>query len=245
MPSETILILGGTREAADLAARLVAANPAARVVTSLAGRTREPAPIASELRVGGFGGVEGLAAWMKDNRVTALIDATHPFAEVISGNAAQAAAMTGIPLLQLARPAWTREPGDLWTEVESLDLAAEALPTGAVALLALGRQYLAPFAARTDCHFIVRMVDPPETPLPFAAEIVLGKPSTDPHEEAALFRRYALTHLVCRNSGGVGAYAKIVAARGLALPVIMIGRPKISDGRAYATVDLLLAALSD
>lgn len=245
MLSETILILGGTREAVELAARLVAAKPGARVVTSLAGRTREPAPVAGALRVGGFGGVEGLAAWLGDKSVTALIDATHPFAETISSNAAAAAAATGIPLLRLARPAWSREPGDSWTEVESLSAAAEALPMGAVVLLALGRQYLAPFAARTDCRFIVRMVDPPETPLPFAADLVLGKPSTDPAEEAALFRRHALTHLVCRNSGGAGAYAKIVAARDLALPVIMVGRPKNSDGRAFATVDLLLAALSD
>lgn len=245
MPSETILILGGTREAAELAARLVAAKPGARVITSLAGRTREPAPVAGEVRSGGFGGIDGLAKWLTDNRVTTLIDATHPFAETISGNAAAAAAMSGISLLRLARPVWSREPRDLWAEVDSLDAAAAALTVGAVALLALGRQYLAPFAARTDCRFIVRMVDPPEVPLPFAADLVLGKPSTDPHEEAALFRRHGLTHLVCRNSGGAGAYAKIVAARDLALPVIMVGRPKNSDGSAFATVDLLLAALSE
>lgn len=244
MRAETILILGGTREAAELAARLVSAKPAARIVTSLAGRTKEPAPLAGETRAGGFGGAEGLAAWLREHRATALVDATHPFAETISRNAASAALAAGVPLLRLARPAWTRVPGDDWREVASLDAAAAALAPGAVALLALGRQHLAPFAPRRDCRFVVRMVDPPGTPLPFPAELVLGRPSADPAEEAALLSQRGVGVIVCRNSGGDGAYAKIVAARSLRLPVIMVARPDDGNGKSFATVEAVLDAMA-
>jgi Precorrin-6x reductase len=243
VPSETILVLGGTREAAELADRLVAARPDARIVTSLAGRTRDPAAIAGEVRSGGFGGANGLAAWMRENAVTTLIDASHPFATAISANAARAAEIASVPRLRLVRPAWTAEAGDLWKPVPTLDAAAAALPSGAVALLALGRQHLAPFAARTDCRFVVRSVDAPQPPLPFAAGLLLGKPSTDPDEEAALFQRLDVSHLVCRNSGGAGAHAKIVAARRLALPVVMIERPPLPEGAVHGTVEQVLAAI--
>lgn len=221
---EKILILGGTAEAADLAARLVAEGKV-DVLTSLAGRTANPAPIAGAIRIGGFGGPEGLARFIAENRIDRVIDATHPFATRISENARLACERTGIPLERLDRPSWVRDDKDRWIEVDTLEEAAAALPDGACAFLALGRQYLSAFEKRDDCHFVIRMVDPPEKTLGFRHfELILGKPSGDPRLEAELLKQYRITHLVCRNSGGNAGYGKILAARELALPVVLIRR---------------------
>ena len=221
--TEIVLILGGTREAAELAAELAAAHPDWRIITSLAGRTKEPAPVAGETRIGGFGGAEGLAAYIRTEGVTRLIDATHPFATQISANARAAADMTGVPLEVRTREPWQRQPGDLWTEVSSLEQACDAVPAGARVLLALGSQHIALFAARADVHFLVRMVDKPETPLPLPDHTLrIGKPGNTAAEETELLKTHAITHIVCRNSGGDGAYAKIEAARQLQLPVIVV-----------------------
>ena len=219
---EKILILGGTREAAKLAAELVAAGH--DVTTSLAGRTREPAPLAGRTRIGGFGGAHGLAAFLKSQRFDRLIDATHPFARQISENASAAADIAGIPLETHRRPPWQKQPGDDWAEVASLKQACDAIPSGARVLLALGSQHIAVFAERADVHFVVRMVDPPDSPPALPDHVlVLGKPGNAAAEEQ-LLRDHAITHIVCRNSGGDGAYTKIEAARRLGLPVIMIAR---------------------
>jgi precorrin-6A/cobalt-precorrin-6A reductase len=127
-PPETILILGGTREAAALARELVAAKPDARIITSLAGRTKEPAPLAGEVRTGGFGGVDGLVRYLQENQVTRLVDATHPFARQISANAVEAASIAGVPLEIRTRKPWSRQPGDTWIEVETLEQARDAIP---------------------------------------------------------------------------------------------------------------------
>jgi precorrin-6A/cobalt-precorrin-6A reductase len=218
-----ILILGGTREAAGLADRLVAEGN--DVMTSLAGRTKEPAPLAGKVRTGGFGGAEGLAVFLKEGGYDLLIDATHPFAKRISANAQKAAELAGVELEVWERSPWVREAGDSWIEVATLEAARDAIPPGARVLLALGSQHIAPFAARGDVHFVVRMVDRPESPLALPDHaLVLGKPRTTAEEEAELLTQYAITHLVCRNSGGTGAHAKIVAARNLGLPVIIVSR---------------------
>jgi precorrin-6A/cobalt-precorrin-6A reductase len=222
---EIILILGGTREAAELAAELVAANPQARIITSLAGRTREPAPVSGDVRSGGFGGVDGLARYLRQTGVTRLIDATHPFARRISANARTAAGIAGVPLeIQTRRP-WPRQSGDIWIEVETLEAARDAIPARARVLLALGSQHIGLFATRDDVHFVVRMIDPPETPLTLPDHtLVLGRPGGTAAVETMLLLAHSITHVVCRNSGGAAAYAKIEAARQLRLPVIMIAR---------------------
>ncbi|MCQ2003902.1 cobalt-precorrin-6A reductase [Rhizobium sp. NRK18] len=221
---DRILILGGTREAAALAETL---SKTADVTTSLAGRTREPAPLSGAVRSGGFGGIEGLARYLSENAITKVIDATHPFARTISANAVEACRRANVPLEVLTRPQWKELPGDDWTEVASIEAAVKALPAAARVLLALGRQHIEPFAARTDCHFVIRMVDPPEMPLSFTRhDLVLAKPSSDPDDEKRLMQHHRISHLVARNSGGDGAYAKIIAARDLGLPVIMISRIK-------------------
>lgn len=218
-----ILILGGTAEARERAARLVADGH--RVITSLAGRTTGPVLPEGEVRIGGFGGPEGLARYLTDNGIDRVVDATHPYAHSISENARLACAATGTPLEQLDRPVWSPEPDDNWIEVTTLEEAAAALPAGARVFLALGRQYLSAFESLRGRHLVVRMVDPPETPLAFASyELILGKPSSDPSKEQGLLETHGITHLVCRNSGGEAGYGKIVAARRLGIPVVMIGR---------------------
>lgn len=220
--SEVILILGGTKEAAELAENLVRQKPNARIISSLAGRTKEPAPVMGEVRIGGFGGAEGLAQFITQNSVTHLIDATHPFAKSISKNAAAAAAMTEIKLEVRQRQPWQMQAGDHWIEVADVERARDAIPHGARVLLALGSQHIAPFARRTDVHFLIRMVDEPKAPLPFESfTLELGKPGDLAHE-TALLKKQEITHIICRNSGGAGAYAKIEAARALKLPVILI-----------------------
>ena len=224
---EKILILGGTAEAAKLAVELVAAGH--DVTTSLAGRTREPVPVAGKTRIGGFGGADGLAQYLRVEKFGRLIDATHPFAQRISANAKRAAELAGIAFEQHVRPAWPRQPGDNWIEVSSLEQARDALPSGAQVLLAIGSQYLQIFSTRADVHFVIRRIDPPG-PLPFEDyELVIARPGTI-DEETTLLRGKRITHVVCRNSGGDAAYAKIEAARELGIPVIMIARPK-SDGK--------------
>ncbi|GLQ37517.1 precorrin-6A reductase [Rhizobium albus] len=240
---ETILILGGTLEAAEIAARL-AASRKARIVTSLAGRTREPKPMAGETRIGGFGGADGLATYLEDNAVGLLIDATHPFAGTISTNARRAADICAIPLISLARPAWEAVDGDRWQRVATIADAVTAIPEGATVLLALGRQHIAPFAGRADVTFVIRMVDEPEAELPFARFVlVLGKPDLDIAAEESMLVAHGIDTIVCRNSGGRGAYAKIEAARRLGLPVIMIDRPEQPVGsHIYVSVEALLGA---
>ncbi len=222
--AEKILILGGTREASELAAKLVAEGH--EVTTSLAGRTREPKPVEGKVRIGGFGGAEKLAAFLTANHFDRLVDATHPFAERISANAKMAAEMSGVALDTRARPPWEKAAGDNWIEVGSLEDARNSIPAGSRVLLALGSQHIELFKERKDIFFLIRMVDPPlSKPLLPNHELVLGTPSTDPDEEAGLLREHAITHVLCRNSGGKGAYAKIEAARKLGLPVIMVKRP--------------------
>jgi len=220
---QKILILGGTVEARLLAERLVVEGHL--VTTSLAGRTVDPILPAGAVRIGGFGGAEGLAVYLKAESFDRMIDATHPFARRISENAIKAAAISGVPLEQRLRPRWQKQPGDRWRSVATLEAAAEALPSGATVFLALGRQYLDAFVGRYDCRFVIRMVDAPETPLAFADyTLVLGKPASDPDREADLLTAHGVTHLVCRNSGGPAGYAKILAARRLAMPVVMLER---------------------
>lgn len=220
--SEVILILGGTKEAAELAENLVHQKPDARIISSLAGRTKEPSPVKGEVRIGGFGGADGLAHYLATNAVTQLIDATHPFAKNISKNAQKAAKLANVELETRHRRPWQKQAGDNWIEVPDLAAARDTIPSNARVLLALGSQHIALFASRDDVHFLVRMVDPPQTPLPFKLNTLeLGRPGNLAHE-TGLLEQHKISHIVCRNSGGTGAYAKIEAARALKLPVIIV-----------------------
>ena len=241
-----VLILGGTAEAAALAA-WAAAQPAIAVTSSLAGRTRAPSRLAGTVRVGGFQGAEGLAAYLREQRTDLLVDATHPFATTISANAEAACAATRVPRLTLCRPPWPREPGDRWIEVP--DAAAAALrvaEAGARVFLSLGRQELAPFATIDSAWFLVRLIEPPETPVaPAHHRLILGRGPFTLEGERALLAAHRITGLVSKNSGGSATYAKIAAAREAHLPVIMIARPPAPAGESVADVDGAVAAIAE
>ncbi|KAB2699676.1 cobalt-precorrin-6A reductase [Ochrobactrum sp. Kaboul] len=229
-----LLILGGTTEAAQLAQELSALP--IEVVTSLAGRTANPAPLPGPVRSGGFGGVDGLAAYLAAEKIDDVIDATHPYATRISQNALTATASTGTPLLRLERAQWVQQSGDQWIIVADEEEAAELIPTGERVFLALGRQHIAPFATRADAHFIMRMIDPTDAPLPADCEILLARPG-DYVQEKQFLTEKRIGLIVCRNSGGDTSYAKVRAARDLALPVMMIARPPVVAEHVATTVE--------
>lgn len=234
----TVVILGGTGEGAALAARL-ADNPRLDVVTSLAGRTEAPAPVAGRVRIGGFGGPEGLADWLRTEKAAAVIDATHPFARTISENAAAACDAAGIPRLVTDRPAWEAGPGDDWHFFSTLTEAAEALPRfGRRAFLTTGRQSLPAFAHLAEMWFLVRLVDRPAGPLPLpVCQVVVGRGPFDVEAERALMADHGIDVLVTKASGGAATSAKLAAARALSLPVVMIARPEASGEAAAHTAD--------
>ncbi|MFJ9632510.1 cobalt-precorrin-6A reductase [Streptomyces sp. NPDC101175] len=226
-----ILILGGTTEARELAAELAVRRPEARVTTSLAGRVARPGALTGDVRIGGFGGAAGLAAWLRERRVDAVVDATHPFAESITANAARAATDTGLPLVVLRRPGWRPVPGDRWHPVAALPEAADALPAlGRRVLLTTGRLGLAAFAHLHGLHFVVRSVEPPEPPIPPDTELLLARGPFTLADEAALLREHRIDVLVTKDSGGAATAAKLTAAREAGVPVVVVRRPRLPEG---------------
>ena len=224
------LILGGTTEAAALARALTDVE----VVTSLAGRTSRPAALPGRVRIGGFGGAQGLAEYLETEGIETLIDATHPFAARISANAAEAVRLRPTPRLMLVRPEWTPQPGDRWTTVPDIPAAADAVPKGARAFLAIGRQELAPFAGRADAWFLIRSVEPPDRPLPPNHAVVTARGPFRVEDEAALLAEHRIDVLVAKNSGGDDA--KLAAARRLGVPVVLVKRPPLPEGERVDTV---------
>jgi len=218
----TVLLLGGTGEARALAGLLVAAG--VDVLSSLAGRVSRPALPVGRLRVGGFGGVDGLAMFLVEHRVTVVVDATHPFAATISANAAAACARTGTPLLRLARPGWAEHPDAAgWTWVDSV---GEALAVAADRpVLTTGRQSLHEFLPWADRAVLARVVDPPDLELPPAWRLVRSRGPYDLAGEQALLREHGADLLVTKDSGGSLTAAKLDAARELDVRVVVVRRP--------------------
>jgi precorrin-6A/cobalt-precorrin-6A reductase len=238
-----LLILGGTGEAAALArSALGRFGDSMIVTTALAGRTRQPGPIPGEVRIGGFGGAAGLAAYMMAQDVDRLIDATHPFAAEISRAARLAASRAGVPRLTLRRPPWQRHPLDRWIEVDSLEAAALLVGrVGRRAWLTVGANSIAAFAPATGVRFLVRLIDLPREPLPLRfCEVVTGRGPFSLAEERHLLERHAIEVLVCKASGGAATEAKLIAARELSLPVIMVRRPPAEPGQSVETVEAAL-----
>lgn len=230
VPTRHVLVLGGTAEARQLAATL-AGDPALRVTSSLAGRVERPRLPAGEVRTGGFGGAEGLSRWLREQRVDAVIDATHPFAGTMSFHAAAAAAAVHVPLLALRRPGWVAGEGDHWHPAGSLDEAAAILPgLGRNVFLTTGRLGLAAFAGLAGLWFLVRTVDPPRPPLPPRAEFLLDRGPFTLAGEAELLRRHRIDVLVTKDSGGRATSAKLTAARDAGLPVVVVRRPPTPPG---------------
>ncbi|KHD75984.1 cobalt-precorrin-6X reductase [Actinoplanes utahensis] len=228
-----VLLLGGTTEARRLAG-LVAGE--FTVVSSLAGRTRDPLLPAGDVRIGGFGGVTGLAAYLRETRIDVVVDATHPFAATMSEHAFEACAAVGVPLLVLRRPGWSAGPGDDWHRVASLAEAADLLPQrGRRVFLTTGRQGLASFAEHDGCWFLARSVEPPEAPMPRRMEVLLDRGPFTVAGERELIIRHRIDVLVTKDSGGSGA--KLVAARELEIPVLMVDRPAAPAADTVSTAD--------
>jgi precorrin-6A/cobalt-precorrin-6A reductase len=248
MSRQHLLILGGTGEAAALAQAAVARfGDGMRVTTALAGRTRHPGPIAGEVRIGGFGGPAGLAAYLVERRIDRLIDATHPFAAAMSRTAGLAAERAGVPRLLLWRPPWRRHPLDRWIEVGSIEGAAALVARlGKCAWLTVGAGSLAAFAAAGDMRFVVRLIDPPRRPLPLRdAVVVIGRGPFSLAAERQLLVGHRIDVLVCKASGGAATEAKLIAARECGLPVVMVRRPRREPGPVVATVEEALDWLAE
>jgi precorrin-6A/cobalt-precorrin-6A reductase len=227
---ERILILGGTGEARELAAQLTAAG--ADVLSSLAGRVSQPRLPEGPVRVGGFGGADGLAAFLRAEHITRLVDATHPFAATITASAARAAADVGLPRLVLRRPAWETDPS--WTVVPDITAAAAAVQDwpGESVFLTTGRRDLAAFAADDRHQFLVRTVDPPQGPVPPRMTLLLDRGPYTVEGESALIWEHRTGLLVTKNSGGPMTAAKLTAARDLGVAVVMVQRPPLPPGSA-------------
>ncbi len=239
MPARKVLVLGGTAEAASLAAELLArAGDRIDLVSSFAGRVEGLRPPPGKVRIGGFGGVDGLAAYIRDEAVDLLVDATHPFADRMSRNAREAAERTGVPRLLYWRPSWPRHPLDRWIEVDGIDAAAHALRhLGHRVWLTVGGTDLLPFAQLKDRWFLVRVIDAARTPSPLAdCTVIEGRGPFSLENERSLIRHHRIEVVVSKASGGPATYAKIEAAREADLPVVMVRRPLPEAGDQVETV---------
>ncbi len=224
-----VLILGGTNEARTLA-ESCAGVPGLAVVSSLAGRTATPIVPAGDLRIGGFGGPDGLAAYLRAERIDAVVDATHPFASAMTASAVAAAAAAGVPLLVLRRPPWPRQPGDDWRRVPTIEAAAAtAGALGHRLFVTTGRQSLAAFAG-LDRFVLARSVEPPAPPLPRRLVVILQRGPFTLDGERALLAEHDIDVLVTKDSGGTMAAAKLVAARERGIPVVVVDRPPAPVG---------------
>ena len=236
-----LLLLGGTTEGSELA-KILSRSPDIDTISSLAGRVAQPSLPIGRTRIGGFGGVDGLKAYILERRIDAVIDATHPYAVTISERAAQACDELHMPYLALVRPEWQQCSGDVWHSVNDvLEAAAVSGTIGRRIFLTIGRQALSPFAGYTEPWYLIRSIDPPTGPLPARHTLLLDRGPFDCASERALLRNHRIDVLVSKNSGGLATYAKIEAARSSSVPVVMIQRPMRPVGKSVASVGSALA----
>jgi precorrin-6A/cobalt-precorrin-6A reductase len=229
-----ILILGGTADAREIADQLTALGH--NVTTSLAGRTRKPALPAGHLRVGKFGGVPGLVGYLQAAGIERMIDATHPYAGLISVNAVNAALASGVPLVRYMRPPWEEPAGARWLNVPTVGAAAASLPANAHAFITTGHEGLEKFVARDDCRMIARLIEPPTIDVGHI-EWLEDTPPYELEDERALFEMHGFTHLVTKNSGGEATLGKIAVARERDMQVIMVARPAYGPAMEVGTVE--------
>ena len=245
-----ILLLGGTAEARELLETVIKSTEH-DVTYSLAGVLGSKAEEVLrsrmgfdsdhfQFRMGGFGGPKGLHSYMQDHGIDLLIDATHPYATAISRNAVEASKSAGVPLARFVRHEWAETGEDEWTVVKTLTEAAAALPSGVTAFLSVGRQSIAPFASRKDCNFVIRSIAEAEEQMFHSATFIQGMPGRSMEEEMSLFLDYDIDYLVTKNSGAGKASHKILAARELHIPVIMIKRPHLPESPEFSELDPIL-----
>ena len=222
------------------------AEAGTQAVFSYAGRTNTPLAQPLPTRVGGFGGVDGLATYLRNEGISDVIDATHPFAAGMSHNAVAACTQADVRLIRLERPAWTPQKGDDWTLLPYLEDIPSALPDApARVFLAIGKQQIGLFAVKPQHHYLLRLVDQPDAPLPLPdASIVIARGPFAKKEDEALLREHRITHVVAKNGGGIGARAKLDAARALGLPVIMAQRPSLPNCATVASAEACMTWLA-
>lgn len=236
----TLLLLAGTREAQEIARALT--QERRDVVASLAGVTRTPVELGIQTRRGGFGGEDGFRAEASRLGITAVLDATHPFAHRISNRTARLCSEMGLPYCQLLRPAWQAEAGDQWTQVAREEDVSALVSPGQTVFLATGRQTLHRFENLAQARIICRQIDPPDGPFPFPnGDYLVGRPPFPVEEEVKLFQSLGVDWLVVKNAGGVASKTKLTAARQLQINVAMIARPPQPDGPKASTVDEVLS----
>ena len=235
-----VLLLGGTTEASAMARRL--RETGIDAVFSYAGRTLAPVLQPLPTRVGGFGGVAGLRDYMRAERISHVIDATHPFAAGMSANAFEACG--DVPLIRLERAPWVPQAGDDWCMVDRIEDMPDALPDApAVVFLAIGKQQIGLFAVKPQHHYILRLVDVPDAPLPLPhTTVLIARGPFTTAGDTALMVEHSVTHVLAKNAGGSAAIAKLDAARALGLPVIMAKRPALR-GETLDTVEAVMGWL--
>jgi len=232
----TLLLLAGTGEAQRLATALAAQKIPA--IASLAGVTRAPKGMAIPTRSGGFGGANGFRGYIAQEAITAVLDATHPFAAQITNRTAEICADLDLPYCQILRPEWCPEDGDKWSFIDDEDQASAHIAPGSTVFLATGRQTLHRFANLEKCRLICRQIDPPDEPFPFdGGEFLIGRPPFTVEDEHVLFKELAIDWLVVKNAGGAASRTKLTAAGQLGIPVLMINRPKQPDAPCVNTIE--------
>lgn len=237
-----LLILGGTTEASALA-RQMAGRADISPVLSFAGRTRDPVPPPIPFRTGGFGGIDGLKAYLAEHRIDAVIDATHPFAARMSHHAEAACRDLHLPLAAFTRPGWTRQDGDRWTIVSGMPAAVRAIgDRPRTVFLTVGGLQVAAFAHAPKHRYIVRTIEPPDA---IAAlpdhRLILARGPFSAEDETALMRNEHVKVLITKNSGGAATEAKLTAARALGIEVIMVERPAAENVPVFHALDDILA----
>jgi precorrin-6A/cobalt-precorrin-6A reductase len=239
-----VLILGGTSEASEIARRLADRSDLS-VISSLAGRVNQPKIPDGPVRIGGFGGVDGLISFLQDEKIDAVIDGTHPFAARISASAESACSQLGLPLIAFSRLPWARQEADRWHIMpDTRSAAAYVAQTSGRVFLAIGRQQLDAFAACSNAWFLIRTIDPPDVSLPANTKLILERGPFHLEDELQLLRDHAIDYIVSKNSGGPATYAKIEAARLLGIPVVMIDRPQKHSVPSIDSIDGVLASLN-
>ncbi|MBV7544499.1 cobalt-precorrin-6A reductase [Acidovorax sp. sic0104] len=238
-----VLLLGGTTGASQLAQALHQAGVSA--VFSYAGVTQAPLAQPLPVRVGGFGGVQGLVRYMADHGITHVVDATHPFAAQMSRHACEACAMAGVPLLALERPPWQPGPGDRWIDVPDMAAAASVLPAEPTRVfLAVGRKQLQAFAGQRQHRYLLRLVDAPAPgSLPWpddSVDLEIGRGPFSAEHDLALLQAHRVRWLVAKNAGGEATRGKLDAARALGLPVVMVQRPHLPQRARTGHVDAVI-----
>ena len=239
-----VLILGGTSEAAEIARRLADQRDLS-VISSLAGRVNQPKIPDGPVRIGGFGGVDGLISFLRNERIGAVIDVTHPFAARISASAESACSQLGLPLIAFSRAPWAKQETDRWHVIPDIrSAAAYVAQTPGRVFLAIGRQQLDAFAACSNAWFLIRAIDPPDVSLPANTKLLLERGPFHLEDELRLLRDHVIDYIVSKNSGGQATYAKIKAARLLGIPVVMVDRPQKHTVPTVDTINEVLATLS-